>query len=251
MPQPLLARAGVLLAVLAPAATGLQAATLTPTRANFDRQVREARSHGYPHVDNLTHARQLVREGTLVRVPGNRDYEVASWVHPYAVPETKLFIERLAGQYRGACGEKLVVTSLLRPRDMKLPNSHPQSVHPTGMAIDFRVPANGSCRRWLETAFLNLERQRVLVAARERNPPHYHVVIFPRQYAAYVAQRTAGGPQLAKASSAPLRTHRVRPGENLWVIARSNGVTVASLRRANGLRTDTIRPGQVLTVPVR
>lgn len=45
------------------------------------------------------------------------------------------------------------------------------------------------------------------------------------------------------------RRHRVVRGDNLTRIARTYGVTVADLRRANGLRSDTIRIGQVLIVP--
>lgn len=41
-------------------------------------------------------------------------------------------------------------------------------------------------------------------------------------------------------------THTVRPGENLWLIARHHAVTVAQLRQWNHLRKDTVRPGQIL-----
>ena len=34
---------------------------------------------------------------------------------PFARPEVELFVQRLSGQYRRACGEQLVVTSLTRP----------------------------------------------------------------------------------------------------------------------------------------
>jgi membrane-bound lytic murein transglycosylase D len=63
--------------------------------------------------------------------------------------------------------------------------------------------------------------------------------------------RTAAAPPPAPASprAAPARTHRVRSGENLTVIARRHGVTVAALRGANNLRGDRIRAGQTLRVP--
>ena len=53
-----------------------------------------------------------------------------------------------------------------------------------------------------------------------------------------------------RASSRPARptTHRVRGGENLTQIARKYGVTIGQLRDWNGLRGDTIRPGQRLRV---
>jgi membrane-bound lytic murein transglycosylase D len=45
------------------------------------------------------------------------------------------------------------------------------------------------------------------------------------------------------------RTHIVRNGESLWTIARRNDLTVAQLKRANGLRTASVRPGQQLYIP--
>jgi membrane-bound lytic murein transglycosylase D len=63
--------------------------------------------------------------------------------------------------------------------------------------------------------------------------------------------RTAAASTPARAAprTAPARTHRVRSGENLTVIARRHGVTVAALRGANNLRGDRIRAGQTLRIP--
>jgi LysM repeat protein len=47
------------------------------------------------------------------------------------------------------------------------------------------------------------------------------------------------------------RTHTVKSGENLSVIARRYGVTVAELREANGLRTTRLSIRQELVVPTR
>ncbi|MEO8746994.1 MAG: transglycosylase SLT domain-containing protein [Rhodanobacter sp.] len=46
----------------------------------------------------------------------------------------------------------------------------------------------------------------------------------------------------------PAQTHRIRSGENLWVIAHRYAVTVSQLRRWNSLRTDALQPGQLLSV---
>lgn len=49
-------------------------------------------------------------------------------------------------------------------------------------------------------------------------------------------------------SSADALTYRVQRGDTLSSIARANGMTVSRLMGVNGLRSSTIRPGQVLQV---
>ncbi|MFN2382762.1 MAG: LysM peptidoglycan-binding domain-containing protein [Gemmatimonadota bacterium] len=62
--------------------------------------------------------------------------------------------------------------------------------------------------------------------------------------------RTGISPTLAPAADVALgREHRVAPGETLSAISRQYGVTVAALKAANNLRSDSIRPGQRLTIP--
>lgn len=253
---------------LAPA---LEAASLTPSRPGLLRQVRAANDHGFTYAYDLDDVEAMLRSGDLVRLPGNRDYAVKRTVSlPYARPEIKLFVERLAGQYRDACGQQLVVTSLVRPKTRQPANSSPLSVHPTGMALDLRVSDNRACRAWLERALINLERRGVLEAARERRPPHYHVVLFPSQYVAYVRSKAGAGavagfrsPESQAAavaaavtttSDAPAAetsggTYRVRSGDSLWTIARRFGTTTTALQRANGLASTRIRAGQTLAIP--
>jgi membrane-bound lytic murein transglycosylase D len=73
-----------------------------------------------------------------------------------------------------------------------------------------------------------------------------------------VARVAAGpAPAASRASSAPAprtssaggRTHTVEPGESLWRIARRYGVSVGAIQEANGMRDETIRPGQTLRLP--
>jgi LysM repeat protein len=255
------------LAVIVLAPIAAEAASLTPSRPGLLRQVRAANDHGYAYAYDHDDVEAMTRRGDLVRLPGNRDYEVKRTVSlPYARPEVKLFVERLAGQYRGACGQKLVVTSLVRPKTQQPRNSSPLSVHPTGMALDLRVSDVGACRAWLETALLNLERRGVLEAARERRPPHYHVVLFPEPYLKYVAAKTGSGvvaeyrsPQpvaaagtVAAASAAAASgggVYKVRAGDSLWTIARRFGTTTTALERANGLHSTHLKIGQTLTLP--
>src|SRR5690606_6429895 len=165
-----------------------------------------------------------------------------------------------------------------RPLSNQPPNASDRSVHPTGMAVDLRVPNNARCRQWLESTLLSLEGSDVIEATRERNPPHYHVAVYPRPYTQYVARITGNAALMAQASSpeAPTEStpaaraesagavlaasiegngsqgpivHRVARGESLWTIARLYGVSEAELRAANALSGSTILVGQSLTVP--
>jgi hypothetical protein len=109
----------------------------------------------------------------------------------------KIFLERLGNQYRDSCGEPLVVTSLVRPTSEQPRNSHPLSVHPAGMAADLRISARQNCRAWLESTLLALEARELLDVTRERNPPHYHIALFPDRYLAYIQPMLARDSALA------------------------------------------------------
>lgn len=150
-----------------------------------------ALQHDYTFLRTSAQVRKFVDAGYLVRMPGNVDYDLAGVSYPYGRPAMKLFVERLASQYRASCGEKLVVTSLTRPIQRQPSNASDLSVHPAGMAVDMRVSRNAACRRWLETTLLSLERQGVLDATRENYPPHYHVALYPTSYTQYVARLTS------------------------------------------------------------
>ncbi|HZD03600.1 MAG TPA: DUF5715 family protein [Longimicrobiales bacterium] len=241
-----------LAAFTATPASALQSLVGSP--ASLDIQNRVARAHDFSYLKTPSQVKRFVRAGYLVPVRPNADFELHGVSFPYARPEAELFIRRLASQYRGACGEKLTVTSLTRPLNMQPRNASDRSVHPTGMAIDIRrIGIKRSCRRWLEDVLLSLERTGVLEATREHYPPHYHVALFPRQYAGYV-DRLISRQALAKASApdVDLRTveYRVRTGDSLWSIARRVGTTVDRLKSDNGLRTSQIYAGQVIEVPV-
>lgn len=221
------------------------AQTLRGSPASVERQYRVAQEHDFTFLRTSQQVRQFVERGYLVRVPGNENYALARVSHPYARPEVKLFIERLSAQYRAACGERLVVTSLTRPLNSQPANASSRSVHPTGMAIDMRVSQQPACRVWLESTLLSLERRGVLNATRERRPPHYHVSVFPRQYARYVASL----PDRSLPRLADVVHYRVRRGDSLWSIARRHGVDVDSLKEANRLATTRIYAGQTLQIP--
>ncbi|MEO5589605.1 MAG: DUF5715 family protein, partial [Gemmatimonadaceae bacterium] len=133
----------------------------------------------------------LVDSGALVRVEGNADFKLSGVSFPYARPEIKLFIERLAAQHHAETGRILVVTSLTRPESLQPKNAHKLSVHPTGMAVDFRVPLDATSRSWLESALLGMESSQLLDVTRERTPAHYHVAVYPAEYLAYAEKQLA------------------------------------------------------------
>jgi len=235
----------VLVACLA--ATLAQAQTLKGSPASIERQYQTAVSYGYAFVETARSVGQYIAPGQLVRVSPDRYMELHDVSYPYAVPATKLFLSRLSGQYYSACGEKLTVTSLLRPRDRQPANSVAKSVHPTGMAVDLRIPPGNRCRSWLENTLLSLEKDRVLDVTRERHPPHYHVALFSKRYEQRLGIQT--GPTQVAAVSGPGPEYTVRRGDTLSEIASSTGVSVPQLRAANGLRGNRIYAGQKLQIP--
>lgn len=223
---------------------GASAQSLRGSASSLDLQTTQAAQHDFTYLPGTAQLRRFVEAGLLVSVGGNRDYTLEDVSFPFARPAAKLFIERLAGQYRRACGERLVVTSLTRPQSHQPHNASDRSVHPTGMALDLRRP-QGTCRPWLERTLLYLENQGVLEATVERSPPHYHVAVFPTQYAAYVDRLTGRGTDRTR----PPRVYTVRRGDTLWGIAQRHATSLRALRRANGLSSTRIFPGQTLRVP--
>ncbi|HYG64933.1 MAG TPA: DUF5715 family protein [Thermoanaerobaculia bacterium] len=232
-----------------------EAQSLIGSRAALVKAGGEARQHGYTYLRTGSQVREFVNRGLLVRLSGNSSYRVNSVSYPYARPEVKLFVERLSRQYRSACGEKLVVTSLTRPLSRQPANASHLSVHPTGMAMDLRRSSRASCRRWLESTLLKLEDRGVLEATKENHPPHYHVSLFPQRYTTYLASRgdlprgSSSGTKMAVASDTT--KYRVRGGDSLWEIARRHGTSVSQIKRANGISSSRLKPGQMLQIPAR
>jgi hypothetical protein len=157
------------------------------SRASIRHQHEIAVQHDFTFLRTPAQVREYVSKERLERVESSADLVVSKVSFPYARPMVALFIERLAAQYRRATGERLVVTSLTRPTSLQPRNASPLSVHPAGMALDLRVPADASDRAWLEETLLSLERSGVLDATREKRPAHYHVAVFPERYGEYVA----------------------------------------------------------------
>ncbi len=143
------------------------------------------------------------------------------------------------------------------------------------MALDLRVSQNGRCRSWIEATFLSLEARGVLEANREYRPPHYHVALFPQPYVRYVERMEGSVDDDLRLASAPsggsagsrgstivaasrgglgdggTTRYTVRRGDTLWRIAQAHGTTVSRLKAVNAIRSSRIKPGQVLSIPVR
>lgn len=213
--------------------------SLNGSRASMDRQNAQAAAHDFSFLETRARVATFVDAGYIVRLTGNRDYDLHDVSYPYARPAVRLFVERLGSQYHSACREKMTVTSLTRPVSEQPSNSSEDSVHPTGMAVDLRVPGSRSCRDWLNSVLLSLEGTGVLEATRERSPAHYHIAVFPQPYEAYVAS-------LADMSPEEYIVHR---GDSLIAIAGRTGTTVPELRATNGISGDLIRVGQKLKIP--
>jgi hypothetical protein len=279
------------LCLLALPATLTDAQSLLGSRESLQRQNEQAQAHGFTYLRTTADVRDYAKRGVLVRLRGNADYDLESdeVSFPYARPEVKLFVETLAEQYRAACGEKLVVTSLTRPITRQPHNASVLSVHPTGMAADLRRSSSSACRSWLESTLLDLEGKSVLEATKEQYPPHYHVALFPNPYL-----RSIGSDELPRVEVASVdvsddpapsrhrarhaasrrshhRSHtvlaakrsghgrnarhgkkyRVGRGDSLWKIAHRSGVSVSRIKHANGIHSRRLKPGQVLSIPTR
>lgn len=182
-----------------------QKASLKGSKASVTRMDREATRENFTRLPNGDRVEDFVDMGLLKRLTGNRDYSIIGATYPYVRPEVKTFVERLSQQSRVACSRGLTVTSATRPKDEQPRNASKKSVHPTGMAVDFRVPPEARCEAWLKKTLLALEGKKVLEATREKSPPHYHVAVFPEKYADYLASKTSPVPNRKKVVQAAKR----------------------------------------------
>jgi hypothetical protein len=269
---------GFIPVVLASAATAAclfvpstgEAQSLRGSRSTVERVYERASDNGLYFYKTSGGVRSAAEKGRFVRLPGNANYRLNGVSHPYVTATTRTFVERLGAQYRGACGEQMVVTSAIRPLASQPRNSSERSVHPTGIAVDLRKPS-GKCLTWLRKTLLALEDRGVIDGTEERKPPHFHVVVFPAAYEAYVEQlggkaadaseKVAAKPAAAPAGSQrvalatvarmPARStvkYRVRKGDSLWSIAQRHSTSVDTIKRLNPSVAGKILPGQTLVI---
>ncbi len=240
-------------AVMLPAA--LSAQSLKGSHSSVALMYTTAHSHDLAFLKTRDDVYAAAASGALSLITINDDLTLDKAAFPFVLPNTKRFADSLAKAYHAGCGERLAVTSGARPLDEQPRNASPESVHPTGMAIDLHKPS-GACLKWLRTNLLALENQHVIEATEERHPAHFHVAVLSqlreppiRALASSVRKSVAGGTVATAGGDVSLASsviYRVRAGDNLWTIAERNNTTVDRLRKLNGLRGSRLRVGQQL-----
>jgi hypothetical protein len=184
---PLRLAALAVLCISSPAVAG----GLDGSHASMIRQHDAAIEAAFRFAKTPAQVETFVGDGQLERVTSNADLALSDVSFPYAHHEVRLFVERLAAQYHESTGARLVVTSLTRPASRQPRNASPLSVHPAGMAVDLRVPADAAARAWLVKTLLSMEDAGVVDVTRERRPSHLHIAVFPEAYRAYAARDSA------------------------------------------------------------
>jgi hypothetical protein len=253
----------------------VDAQTLRGSAASVDLMYTSAHARDLDFLRTPDEIYQAAMAGALKLISVTEDLELDEARFPFVLPNTLRFADSLAAEYHAACGERLVVTSGARPLDEQPRNASPKSVHPTGMAVDFRKPTVPACLTWLRKNLVVLEDEGVIEATEERHPPHFHVAVLrqAREPRLTVATRTPADAKDTAAkivassagdvATAPKRdssretkkrgetepsvaSYRVHAGDNLWTIAKRHHTTPARLQALNGLHNSTLRPGQTL-----
>lgn len=197
-----------LLAALLASGTTARAEGLLGSPASMVHQHAIAVEEQYTFLRTPLEVARLVSEGRLVAFAPDSNLVLAGVSFAYARPEVLAFARRLGRDYRDSTGAKLTITSLTRPATLQPRNAHKLSVHPAGMAVDFRVPKTPAERAFLERTLLGYERAGLLDVTRERTPAHYHVAVFAQPMFAYLARRDsldAAAPRRVAATTATAR----------------------------------------------
>ena len=136
---------------------------------------------------------ELVEEDTLVELEETKSLKFNKVSRPYVLPVVAEFVYRLADQYNYGqrCGP-LWLNGAARDTifQQSLGNGSAKSVHPTGMAVDFKSTGlTDSCRDWLEQTLLEIEAAKRIDFTKERSPAHYHISVATHEYEAWLERR--------------------------------------------------------------
>ena len=265
-------------------------AALKGSRASVEKMYDFATRNRYPFYLTPTNLEQAIAQGRLVELPGDSTYEISRGVQEnYATREAKQFVTQFAPQYLHACGVPLTVTSAARAMSRQPHNANPHSVHPAGIAVDFRRPPSGPCLTWMRNALSDLESKGIIEATEERHPVHLHVAVLAAPGARValpnlvlgmvaaarvpaVAIAAAAVPQQSHLATADIAasvtktstsaastsvsvtktpsTYLVRQGDTLYDIAQRTGVSIRALAEANHRSLrGVLKPGTTLRLP--
>lgn len=125
------------------------------------------------------------------------------------------------------------------------------------MAEPVECFANSRCRSWAEWYSLYTSAEDFVLQLYTDDGSGFSTVkiIYPTEEPQYQMSVTAEPLTVTAtgsvSSSTGFRYHRIRSGESLSSIGRKYGVTVAQIKRANGLRSDMIHPNKNLKIPVK
>ena len=103
----------------------------------------------------------------------------------------------------------------------------------------------GENRAWVDSLFSGPEP---LIRHARGHRDHFHVRFFNAR-AQELGRRVQ--PLLSLVPEMNLTTHRVRRGDTLGHIARRYGTSVNGLKKANGLKSNNLRVGRTLTIPLK
>jgi hypothetical protein len=178
-----------------------RAQTLRGSPASVDLMYTTAEGEKLQFLRTTADIYEAARVGALKLITVTEDLELDHATFPFVLPATKRFADSLAGEYHKGCGERIGVTSGARPMDKQPRNASPKSVHPTGMAVDFRKPRNPACLQWMRQNLLKLEDAHVIEATEEQHPPHFHVAVLHQQHEPHF-QLAAAPPDSGKVRTA-------------------------------------------------
>jgi LysM repeat protein len=251
-PVKTLSKTLVLAAVLANTsiAQGTRSQELRGSRESVELMYTRAIAVGLDFLKTPDEVYNAAISGRLKMINFTDDLALEEARYPFVLPQTLDFITQLAEQYHAQCGERLTVTSGARPVDQQPRNAVRESVHPTGMAVDFHRPAE-PCLSWLRSALVQLEDRGVIEATEERRPPHFHVAVLQREGATKYAvdidpRRLPARPRIAAASAGDVvsadSTNCPKDSANAAAVARVD--TTAA-------KTDSAKPAKKTTVAGR
>lgn len=213
-------RFGLMAALFASAPAVARADGLSGSPASMVHQHAIAVQERYSFLRTALDVTRLATQGQLVAVAPSSDLVMAGVSFPYARPEVRDFVARFARDYRDSTGVPVTITSLTRPEALQPRNAHKLSVHPAGMAVDFRVPQTPAERAFLERALLRMEKAGMLDVTREKTPAHYHVAVFAAPMLTYLAQRNVSDPILPRRPDAQAVSATAPPQRSLALVPR-------------------------------